>query len=67
MGGPGGQGLSRSQECALAAVKASGTQGCVNRSMENGLLGSGWDVVIPLYLALVCLRVEHVARFGGLW
>ncbi|PKU46524.1 hypothetical protein llap_3151 [Limosa lapponica baueri] len=61
----GGSWLSRSQECTLAAMKANGIPGCIKRSTDNGLLGSDWEVIISLYLALVCLDVEYDAQFGG--
>lgn len=64
MGGPGGQWLNRSQECSLAAVKANGIQGCIKRNTNSALSGSDWEVIISLYMALVCLHVEYDAQFG---
>lgn len=32
---------------------------------EPGLLEGDWEAIVSLYVALVCLRVEYGAQFGG--
>lgn len=51
--------LNMNQQCALAAKKADGILGCFRPSITSR---SG-EVVLPLYLVLVRLHLEHCVQF----
>ena len=51
--------LNRSQECALAAKRASRVLGCMKPSMASRLR----EVIVPLYTALVPPHLEFCVQF----
>lgn len=53
--------LSMSQQCTLAALKANFIKGCINGGLANRLM----EVILPLYSALVGLRLETYIQIWG--
>ena len=54
-----GNRLAMSQQCALAAMKASGILGCIAKSMASRLR----EAILPLSSTMVRQHLEHCVQF----